>query len=155
MTLPAPRFEFSSRSMPSPSALLSRSTVEARCVGFKEGRVLLALDLPIEQLQGFISVLDGLKSLLIGTEIKARVKRAEVKAHDPEEITKSKENANRFDALVCSLFEQFLIDGLDKKKAVAATNRKLKEMGEVSTYPVVEFVLRQKGRLSKKYNKIK
>jgi hypothetical protein len=56
------------------------------------------------------------------TEIKARVKRAEVKAHDPEETTKSKENANRFDALVCSLFEQFLTDGLDKKKAVAATN---------------------------------
>lgn len=72
MTLPAPRFEFSSRSMPSPSALLSRSTVEARCVGFKEGRALLALDLPIEQLQGFISVLDGLKSLLIGTDVLAQ-----------------------------------------------------------------------------------
>jgi hypothetical protein len=158
VTVPAPRLEFSSRlssSLPSPSVLLSRSTVDARCIGFKEGRALLALDLPLEHLQGFIGVLDGLKSLLAAAEIKARVKRAEVKAHNPEEITKSKEKSNRFDTLVCSVFDGFLSGGLDKKKAVAATNRKLKEMGEVSTYPVVEFVLRQNKKLSKKGSKIK
>lgn len=152
MTVPVQQHSgFSSRlssSLPSPSSLLSRSTVDARCLGFKDGRALLALDLPLEHLQGFISVLDGLKSLLAGAEIKARVKRAEVKAYDPEEILKNKEKSERFDTLVCSVFDEFLTAGLNKKKAIAATNRKLKEMGEVSTYPVVEFILRRNKKLS-------
>lgn len=155
MTLPAPRFDCSSRLSPSPlpsSSLLSRSTVDARCIGFKEGRALLALDLPVEQLQGFITVLDGLKSLLVGAESKARVRRAEVKAHDPEEILRNQEKLKRYDALVCSIFDGFLAAGMDKKKAISATNRKLKDIGEISTYPVVEFVLRNNKRLSKRNN---
>jgi len=41
---------------------------------------------------------------------------------------------------------------MDKKKAISATNKKLKDIGKISTYPVVEFVLRSNKRLSKRNN---
>lgn len=84
-------------------------------------------------------------------ELKARVKRAEVKAHDPLEITKNQERIRRFDDLICSVFDELVSGGMEKKKALSATNRRLKELGEISTYPVVEFVLRKNKRLSKKH----
>jgi hypothetical protein len=127
------------------------SSMEFQVSEMREGFVCVSIVLPAAMTRAFVHLMGSLHSLVRIIDWKARHRVSEVRATDSAELEQQRRSAENFKSACCRLFDEFTAQGMDRKKAISATNKALKADGNPwASYHLVEDVLRSAGRLRKK-----
>jgi hypothetical protein len=127
--------------------------VDFHVSGAKDGYVFLSIALPEGMTRAFVTLLESLVGLVRVIDVKSRAAIAQKKAAmvDPAELKKREDRQAAFRKRVCSLFDDFIAEGLEVNDAVKRTNQALKAKNHPwATYEMVKSTLRASGRFRKK-----
>jgi hypothetical protein len=118
--------------------------------GVRDGYVCLSVALPEGMTRAFVSILESMQGLVRCIDIKSRAAAAQGKVIDQAE----KERRERFQADfrvdVCTLFDDYISRGHDRKEAVKLTNKAMKvKFHPWANHETVSSVLRAAGRFRK------
>lgn len=117
----------------------------------RDGRVYLTFSLPVGLTHGFMTLLGSMHGFMHQLDRLTAIKRAELKAHDPDEINKRREFQAHFTELCLEHFDRFISQGCTKKEALSRTNEALKsENHPWASYALVRDQISASGRLRKK-----
>ena len=116
--------------------------------GARDGYVLLTIAMPEGMTRVFMTMLESLAGFFRFVDLKAKTASAQCKALHPFERQKAERLQSEFKDLVCSVFDEFIEQGRNRKDAVKLTNQALKTQKHPwATYEVVLGVIRATGRL--------
>ncbi|AJE04862.1 hypothetical protein [Geobacter pickeringii] len=124
--------------------------VDFHVSGAQDGYVFLSVALPEGMTRGFVTLLESLCGFMRAVDVKSRSASAQARAMDPAKIKERDQRQADFREEVCTLFDSFTAQGMERKEAVKRTNSALKASGSPwASYDVVLSVLRSCGRLRK------
>jgi hypothetical protein len=122
--------------------------------GSNAGYVCLSVALPEGMTRAFVTLLESLYGFMRVVDIKSRSAVAQAKVVEPGAREKRDRLQADFEQEVCTVFDGFILQGIEKKEAVKLTNSALKAKGSPwSTYEVVKTTLSAAGRFRKRGDK--
>ena len=117
----------------------------------KDGYVFLSIALPEGMTRAYITLLESLNGLFRCMDIKSRSVSSQAKVYDQNHMAEVKQRGAAFSEKVCSLFDGFMSQGMDRKEAIKRVNHALKAEKEPwATYELVTSTLSKAGKFRKR-----
>ncbi len=127
--------------------LLSGCLVDYQVTSVRDGVAVFSVAMPEGMVSAFAAMLTSQGELFGFIENKRRIKVAESKAIDLDEITQRQKYVAKYQQVIIETFDSLVKQGHPPKEALKLTNRALKAQGYPwATYDNVSSVLRAGGR---------
>ena len=124
--------------------------LDYRVVALDAKHVGITYILPNELLNVFSVFLESIGGFFQVVNNKARAASSELKFFDLDALEARNVKVARFNEQVCSIFDELVFQGFDKKSAVKEVNSRLKLLGVTwASFYIVEKTLRAAGRLKR------